>query len=102
MKLVLRRNFDVLLERIRRNQPLEIRDRLHYRCQAAMVVDRCARHAAELLNASGARGIFNDFPIVRHLQDIQAGRTHYANNPDLFARNYGAVLLGRDNTDFFI
>ena len=26
----------------------------------------------------------------------------YANNPDLFARNYGSVLLGKDNTDFFL
>lgn len=102
MKLVLRRNFDILLEQIRQGRPLQIRDRLHYRCQAAMVVDRCAQHAAKLLAASGARGIFADYPIVRHFQDINAGRGHYANNPDLFARNYGSVLLGKDNTDFFI
>lgn len=102
MKLVLRRNFDVLLDRIRRGQPLEIQDRLHYRCQAAMVVDRCAHHVSQLMSASGARGLFNDYPLVRHFLDINAGRTHYANNPDLFSRNYGSVLLGRDNADFFI
>ncbi|MDR3417384.1 MAG: acyl-CoA dehydrogenase family protein [Nevskia sp.] len=102
MKLVLRRNFEVLLEQVRSGQPLQIRDRLHYRCQAAMVVDRCSQHVAKLMAASGARGIFADYPIVRHFQDINAGRGHYANNPDLFARNYGSVLLGKDNTDFFI
>lgn len=102
MRLTLKRNFDVLLDHARRNQPAAIKDRLHYRCQAALVVDRCAHHAYDLLVASGARGIFRDFPLARHFLDIQAGRAHYANNPDLFARNFGGVLLGRENTDFFI
>jgi 3-hydroxy-9,10-secoandrosta-1,3,5(10)-triene-9,17-dione monooxygenase len=34
--------------------------------------------------------------------DIHAARMHYANNPDKFGRNYGGVLLGLGNTDFFI
>ena len=34
--------------------------------------------------------------------DIMAARGHYANNPDQFGRNYGAVMLGRENSDFFI
>jgi 3-hydroxy-9,10-secoandrosta-1,3,5(10)-triene-9,17-dione monooxygenase len=102
MKLVLRRNFDVLLDSTRDGRPLAIRDRLHYRCQAAMVVDRCVQHVSQLFSVAGARGIGNDFRLVRHFLDINAGRTHYANNPDLFSRNYGSVLLGRDNTDFFI
>ena len=67
-----------------------------------MVVDRCAHHAAELLALSGARGIFEDLPLARHVQDISAGRSHYANNPDLFSRNFGRVLLGYDNNDLFI
>lgn len=102
MKLVLRRNFETLMERARSGQSLSIRERLHYRCQAAMVVDRCAHHAAELLALSGARGIFEDLPLARHVQDISAGRSHYANNPDLFSRNFGRVLLGYDNNDLFI
>jgi len=102
MKLVLRRNFAELLARIRAGQPLDIETRLHYRLQAALVVERCAQLVYRLFVASGARGLFNDSPIVRHFLDIHAGRTHYANNPDLFGRNYGGVLLGRDNTDFFI
>lgn len=103
MKLVLNRNFDVLMDKIRAKQPLDdIRQRLHFRHQAAQVVDRCARHAYQLFSACGGRGIFTDFPLHRYLMDIYAARGHYANNPEQFGRNYGSVLLGRENTDYFL
>jgi 3-hydroxy-9,10-secoandrosta-1,3,5(10)-triene-9,17-dione monooxygenase len=102
MKLVLNRNFETLADKIRKGQPLDLNERLHYRYQASQVVERCAHHAYKIFSACGGRGIFNDFPVVRQFLDIHAARGHYANNPDIFGRNYGGVLLGRDNTDFFI
>ncbi|MDI3260036.1 MAG: flavin-dependent monooxygenase [Sinobacteraceae bacterium] len=103
MKLVLNRNFETLMNKIRNGVPLDdVRERLHFRHQAAQVVERCARHAYQLFSACGGRGIFTDFPLYRYLLDIYAARAHYANNPEQFGRNYGGVLLGRDNTDFFI
>jgi len=103
MKLVLHRNFDVLMGKIRANQPLDdITQRSHFRFQAAQVVDRCARHAYQLFSACGGRGIFTDFPLHRYMHDIYAARGHYANNPEQFGRNYGSVLLGRDNNDYFL
>ncbi len=102
MTLVLKRNFAELLAAINDGRAMAIDRRLHFRLQAAMVVERCAQLVYRLFVTSGARGLFNDSPIVRHFLDIHAGRTHYANNPDLFGRNYGGVLLGRDNSDFFI
>ncbi|MDD3763920.1 MAG: acyl-CoA dehydrogenase family protein [Nevskiales bacterium] len=103
MKLVLNRNFDVLMGKIRAHQPLDdIRQRVHFRHQAAQVVERCARHAYQLFSACGGRGIFVDFPLHRYLLDMMAARAHYANNPEQFGRNYGSVLLGKDNTDFFL
>lgn len=102
MKLVLRRNFEALQQAVASGTALDIKQRLHFRFQAAMVVDRCVQMATKLFNAAGARGILNDFPVARALRDINAGRTHYANNPDLFGRNYGRVLLGQPNTDFFL
>ncbi|HUS24234.1 MAG TPA: acyl-CoA dehydrogenase family protein [Candidatus Binatia bacterium] len=102
MKLVMGRNFDELMAAARAGKPLEVTRRLHFRYQASQVVERCAHHAYQLLSACGGRGIFNDFPLVRHFLDIHAARAHYANNPDLFGRNYGGVVLGRENTDFFI
>jgi 3-hydroxy-9,10-secoandrosta-1,3,5(10)-triene-9,17-dione monooxygenase len=102
MKLVLNRNFDVLMNAARSGTQVDINTRLQYRFQAAQVVERCAKHAYQILSACGGRGIFNDFPVVRHFLDIHAARAHYANNPDLFGKNFGGVMLGRDNTDFFI
>jgi len=102
MKLVLNRNFDVLMDAARAGKQVDIDRRLQYRFQAAQVVDRCARLSYELLSVCGGRGIFNDFPVVRHFLDIHAARAHYANNPDQFGRNFGGVMLGRENTDFFI
>lgn len=102
MKLVLNRNFADLMDKARNGAQLDVNTRLHYRYQAAQVVERCAKHAWQVLSACGGRGIFTDFPVVRHFLDICAARAHYANNPDIFGRNYGGVMLGRDNTDFFI
>jgi 3-hydroxy-9,10-secoandrosta-1,3,5(10)-triene-9,17-dione monooxygenase len=102
MKLVMNRNFEVLMTAARNAKQVDIPQRLQYRFQAAQVVERCARHAYQLLSACGGRGIFNDFPVVRHFLDIHAARAHYANNPDLFGKNFGGVMLGRENTDFFI
>jgi 3-hydroxy-9,10-secoandrosta-1,3,5(10)-triene-9,17-dione monooxygenase len=102
MKLILNRNFETLMAKIRAGQPLDINERLHFRYQASQVVERCAHHSYKLFSACGGRGIFTDFPLVRYFLDIHAARAHYANNPDIFGRNYGGVLLGKDNTDFFI
>ena len=103
MKLILDRNFSVLMDKVRAGEPLDdMQQRLHFRAQAAQVVDRCARHAYQLFSACGGRGIFTDFPLHRYLFDIYAARGHYANNPDQFVRNYGGFMLGRDNTDVFI
>ena len=103
MKLVLHRNFEVLMGKIRKQQPLgDVPQRLHFRYQASQVVERCAKHAYQLFSACGGRGIFTDFPLHRYMTDIFAARGHYANNPDQFGRNYGAVMLGRENTDYFI
>ena len=103
MKLVLNRNFEELMSTIRAGKPLDdIPRRLHMRHQAAQVVERCAKHAYQLFSVCGGRGIFTDFPLHRYMFDIMAARGHYANNPEQFGRNYGSILLGKENTDFFI
>ena len=103
MKLVMERNFDVLMSKIRAGEPLaDIEQRVHFRFQAAQVVERSAKHAYQLFSACGGRGIFTDFPLYRYMLDIYAARAHYANNPDQFGRNYGSVVFGKENTDVFI
>lgn len=102
MRLTLKRNFESLLDGIRLNQPVSLNDRLMYRYQAALVVERCCQHAYKLHSACGGRGIFLDFPLVRCFMDVLTARAHYANNPDIFGRNFGAVTLGKENTDYFV
>ena len=102
MKLTLKRNFESLLDGIRLNQPVSLNDRLLYRYQAALVVERSAKQAYQLHSACGGRGIFLDFPLVRFFMDILTARAHYANNPDIFGRNFGSVSLGKENTDYFV
>lgn len=104
MKLVMNRNFELLMDRIRAGQSLGdiIEQRVHFRHQAAQVVERCAQHAYQLFSACGGRGIFTDFPLNRHMLDIFAARAHFANNPDQFGRNHGNVMLGKENTDVFL
>ncbi len=103
MTTILDRNFDVLMGKIRAGQPLDdINQRLHFRNQAAQVVERCAQNAWKIFSSTGGQGIFTQLPYHRYLNDIQAARGHYANNPDQFAKNFGAVALGAENADFFI
>lgn len=102
MKLALHRNFAAMMATLRRGDALDVNDRIHYRYQSAAVAERCAEHVDRLFHACGGQGIYTDNPIGRFFVDIHAARMHYANNPDKFGRNYGGVLLGLGNTDFFI
>jgi 3-hydroxy-9,10-secoandrosta-1,3,5(10)-triene-9,17-dione monooxygenase len=102
MKLALHRNFAAMMATLRRGEALDVNDRIHYRYQSAAVAGRCAEHIDRLFHACGGQGLYSDNPIGRFFVDIHAARMHYANNPDKFGRNYGGVLLGLGNTDFFI
>jgi 3-hydroxy-9,10-secoandrosta-1,3,5(10)-triene-9,17-dione monooxygenase len=102
MKLALHRNFAAMMATLRRGDALDVNDRIHYRYQSAAVAGRCAEHVDRLFHACGGQGIYTDNSIGRFFVDIHAARMHYANNPDKFGRNYGGVLLGLGNTDFFI
>jgi 3-hydroxy-9,10-secoandrosta-1,3,5(10)-triene-9,17-dione monooxygenase len=102
MRLVLHRNFAAMMEKLTRGEGLELNDRIHYRYQSAAVAGRCAEHIDRLLHACGGQGIYNGNSIGRFFVDIHAARLHYANNAEKFGRNFGGVLLGLGNSDFFI
>jgi 3-hydroxy-9,10-secoandrosta-1,3,5(10)-triene-9,17-dione monooxygenase len=102
MRLGLHRNFDLMLATLARGDALDVNDRIHYRYQSAEVTQRCADHINQLFRSCGGQGIYAENPIGRFLVDIHAARLHYANNAEKFGRNYGGVLLGLGNTDFFI
>ena len=102
MKLVLSRNFAVLMDQARAGQPFDLDQRLRFRFQSAEVLDRCAELITRIFYLSGAQGVIRSNPVARTFADIHTGRTHIANNPDKVGRNVGGVMLGAANTDTFI
>jgi len=102
MQVLLKRNFAELTASVTGGPAVSIERRVHFRYQSAQVAERCAQAANALLRYAGGNGIYHRNPLVRRFLDLHAARAHYANNVDRFGQNLGAVMLGRENTDFFI
>ena len=96
------RNFDRMLDAARAGTTLPMEDRIKMRFDASLVAGKCSNAINHMFIACGAQGIFRDHPLNRAWLDINAGRTHVANNPFKFGRNLGGTLMGQDNTDFFL
>ena len=101
-RLVLARNFDVMMGYCERDERMPLDIRVLYRQHSAAVVDKCAAAIDALFVASGGSAIFLTNPIHRFFCDVHASRAHYANNPDKPGRNLGATVLGAKNTDYFL
>lgn len=102
MRTVLLRNFERMMTLARAGEPLPLDTRVAYRYQSAAVPERCANHVNRLLRYCGGRGIYLNNPITRIFMDVHAARAHVANNVDPYGRNYGGMLMGQPNRDFFI
>ena len=100
--LVLRRNFEEMFGYLGREEKIPVERRVRFRNDSARAVDTAAEIAERLFLSCGARAAFEDHPLNRHFQDIHAIRLHHANGPDGPASNFGGVLFGAKNTDFFI
>lgn len=101
-KLVLNRNFEYMVATVNAGAQLDIDERIKMRFDAALVSEKCAAAMNQLFYCSGAQGIFRDHPINRFWLDINAGRTHVANNAAKFGRNLGGTMMGLPNEDFFL
>ena len=101
-KVVMMRNFDIMVAAAKAGEPLDINDRIKMRFDASLVSRKCADAINTMFICCGAQGIFKDHPLNRAWLDINAGRSHVANNPFKFGRNFGGVMLGNENTDFFL
>ncbi|RLT93125.1 flavin-dependent monooxygenase [Ketobacter sp.] len=102
LKLRLLQSFDQLMADANAGNPTDINQRIQYRYESAAVPEACLAEVLELQKMCGGRAIFTSSPLQRFVLDILAGRAHVANNPYQFGRNYGAVQLGLENTDFFL
>ncbi|WP_317847604.1 acyl-CoA dehydrogenase family protein [Pseudomonas sp. HTZ2] len=101
-RTVLLRNFEVMLDHACAGTALGMQARVKMRYDSALVADRCAKAAAQMMFNSGASTIFRGHPINRAFRDIHTGRAHVANSPAKYAWNLGGVSMGQDTTDFFL
>lgn len=94
LRLVLHRNLADLVAYAERREvpPMELR--LKYKFHSAWGVERCGLAALKLFKASGAHAIRTDLPFGRIVADINAGRQHISNQPEMFGREWGGMLLG--------
>jgi 3-hydroxy-9,10-secoandrosta-1,3,5(10)-triene-9,17-dione monooxygenase len=102
LKLVLHRNMDELYRFAELAEEVPIARRVAFRFDSSNAADRACTIVGKLFNAAGGRAIFLGNPLLRYWLDVNAGRAHYANNPEKPARNFGGVQLELKNTDFFI
>jgi len=101
-KMIMMRNFDIMVDAAKAGEVLDINDRIKMRFVASLVSKKCTEAINKMFLSCGAQGIFCDHPLNRAWLDINAGRTHVANNPMKYGRNFGGVLLGQANGDFFL
>lgn len=99
---IMYRNFDRLMDYVTRSVEIPMQERMQYRYQASLVIEKMIKAIDLLFDIAGGRSVFNGAPIQNIWHDIHIARAHVANNPIGFARNYGGVLLGAENTDFFV
>jgi 3-hydroxy-9,10-secoandrosta-1,3,5(10)-triene-9,17-dione monooxygenase len=102
MTSVMLANFDAMLRTVRAGGTIALEDRILYRYQAALVIDKCIEVVDSLFSSAGGSSVFVGSPIQQCFLDIHTARAHVANNPTAFARNLGAVSLGAANTDYFV
>ena len=79
-----------------------LEDRIMYRYQASIVIDKAIEAIDTLFEVAGGRSVFNGHPLQQLWHDIHIASCHVANNPTAFARNLGSVALGMENKDVFI
>jgi 3-hydroxy-9,10-secoandrosta-1,3,5(10)-triene-9,17-dione monooxygenase len=100
--LVLRRNFQEMFSYLEKGEKIPVERRVRFRNDSARAVDAATQVVEKLFLTCGARAAFEDHPLNRHFQDVHAIRLHHANGTEGPAANFGGVLFGAKNTDFFI
>ncbi|MFO7550020.1 MAG: flavin-dependent monooxygenase [Haliea sp.] len=102
MEAILFRNFDRMMTQVTAGEEVPVLERIKYRYQASLVIERCMAVVDSLFSSAGGGSVFLGSEIQQRFLDIHTGRAHVANNPTAFARNLGSVLLGNDSKDFFV
>ncbi len=102
MEAIMYRNFDRMMAQVNRGDPVPVADRIKYRYQASLVIEKSMGVVDSLFSSAGGSSVFLGSEIQQRFLDIHTARAHVANNPASFARNFGSSLLGAENADYFV
>ena len=96
------RNFDEMMNKVHAGEEIPMVDRVKYRYQASLVIERMMKAVDLVFNVAGGRSVYDGSPIQELWHDIHIASAHVANNPVGFARNFGGVQLTGESTDVFV
>ena len=102
METIMFRNFDRMVSQVNAGEDVPLQERIKYRYQASLVIDRSMEVVDRLFSSAGGSSVFDGSDIQQRFLDIHTARAHVANNPTTFGRNLGSTSLGTENTDFFV
>lgn len=95
-------NFDMMMRHLKAGEPISVIERARCRYDTGTIATRMIQAIDTLFEVGGGRSVFNGHELQNIWHDIHITRAHVANNPVPLARNYGNMVLGGDNGDFFI
>jgi 3-hydroxy-9,10-secoandrosta-1,3,5(10)-triene-9,17-dione monooxygenase len=102
VRALLHHDWDVMMQKVEREEPLTLEERIAFRHHAGGVTDRMTRALDELFMETGGTALWKDQKINRFFQDIHAARAHHANNPRKTGRTLGRLLLGHATDEVFL
>ena len=102
IEVVMYRNLVHLMDQASAGLEVSMLDRIKFRYQASIVIEKCLSVVDSLFSVAGGRSVYSGSEIQQRFLDLHVARAHIANHPIPFARNFGSVLLGGENRDFFI
>lgn len=102
IELVMRRNLERLEALVDSATEIPMIERVQYRYQASLVIEKCLGVVDSLFSVAGGRSVYLGSAIQQRFLDLHVARAHIANHPIPFSRNFGQVLLGGENRDYFV
>jgi 3-hydroxy-9,10-secoandrosta-1,3,5(10)-triene-9,17-dione monooxygenase len=95
-------NFDRMLAYINAGEPIPVIERAQYRYDTGTIATRMMQAIDTLFEVGGGGSVFSGHGLQDIWHDIHITRAHVANNPVPLARNFGNLVLGGENADYFI
>ena len=102
IETVMFRNYDVMTDLAGNQGGIPLIDRVKFRYDASLVLEKCLSVVDKLFANAGGASVFIGSEIQKLFLDVHTARAHVANNPVGFSRNFGAMQLGVENTDYFV